>query len=249
MAEIEDDSRLVQFWLQQQQRERRTFSRRDRVLGAVRRLARAQDRILNLGCGVGAYSYYLSQELAGARIVSLDISHNCLKLGIERYDITTPVMANALYIPFSDKTFDIVVFSEVIEHIVEQEQLLGEIGRVTADGGHLVLTTSPIKSDLLYSVVQLLKRWHLFGLHLEQEHVAVQHPADIRRRLEGCGFSLLQVSYWNVLHLRSMNFLMNIPLLGTLIERVDDRLGFLSRLCTDFACIARKEGGVDAAGG
>ena len=245
MQETGDDSQLVQFWLQQHQRERRTFSRRERVLRAVRKLTQGDAYILNLGCGVGAYSFHLEREFGIAKIVSLDISSNCLLTGKQHYDISLPVRADALFIPFRDKSFDIVILSEVIEHIVEQGQLQNEISRVTKDNGYLVLTTSPLKSDILFSVVRKIKEKQLFGFHEEKEHVAVQHPSDIRRRLEGCGFNMLEEGYWNLLHLRSIQSLLSIPILGTLIERIDDRLGFLSCLCTDFICIAEKRRDAD----
>lgn len=249
MKEIKDDSQLVQFWLYQHQRERRTFSRRERVLHAVRTITRGNDCILNLGCGVGAYSFLLEQEFGDARIVSLDISRNCLRTGKQHFDISLPVRADALYIPFRDKSFDVVILSEVIEHIIEQSQLIKEISRVTKDGGYLVLTTSPLKSDIFYSLVRKIKEKKLFGFHEEKEHVAVQHPSDIRGRLEECSFNVLEEGYWNLFHLRSIQTLLSIPLLGTLIERVDDKLGFPSRLCTDYICIAAKGRRTDCSSG
>jgi ubiquinone/menaquinone biosynthesis C-methylase UbiE len=204
---------------------------------------------LNLGCGVGAYSFLLEQEFSDARIVSLDISNNCLNIGRQHYNISLPVRADALYVPFKAASFDIVILSEVIEHIVEQSQLVNEVSRVIKGGGYLVLTTSPLKSDIFYSAVQKMKKKKFFGLHEEKEHVAVQHPSDIRRRLEERNFNILEEGYWNLLHLRSIQSLLSIPLIGTLIELADDRLGFLSRLCTDFICVAKKERSRTCGGG
>jgi len=241
MAETLDD-----FWLENLERnlsDKRYQRRRDIVLRYVGRLIRADDYILNLGCGIGALSHFISQQFTDTKPVSLDMSSNSLQVGKEYYKLNLPVKADAIHLPFRDGTFEIVLMTEVIEHISEQEQLLSEANRVLKDGGYLIVTTSPIKSDLLYSLAYWVKGKELFGFskrRVAKEHVAEQHPKQLKRNLERFGFEILSVKYWNVLHLLSIPQIMNIPGLSTFILAADNKLGFLSRLCTDIACVAKK---------
>jgi len=241
MAQIEDD-----FWLENLERnlrDKRYRRRRDIVLRYLTRLVVADDYILNLGCGIGAFSHFITQEFSDARPVSLDMSSNSLHVGKEYYSLSLPVKADALHLPFGDGTFDIVLMMEIIEHIEEQQQFLSEANRVTKDGGFLIITTSPIKSDVFYSMAYWIKGKELFGFskrRAAREHVAEQHPRELQKNLETCGFEMFSVKYWNVLHLLSIPQLMSIPVISDLILKVDNRLGFLSRLCTDIACVARK---------
>lgn len=241
MAQVEDD-----FWLENLERnlrDKRYRRRRDIVLRHLRKLGVADDYILNLGCGIGAISHFITQEFADARPVSLDMSSNSLNVGKKHYNLSLPVKADALHLPFEDGTFNVVLMMEIIEHIKEQEQFLGEANRVTKDGGFLILTTSPIKSDIFYSLAYWVKGKELFGFskrRAAREHVAEQHPRELKRNLEGVGFEILSIKYWNVLHLLSIPQLMNIPVLSNLILAVDNRLGILYRLCTDIVCVAKK---------
>uniref|UniRef100_E6Q525 Methyltransferase type 11 domain-containing protein n=1 Tax=mine drainage metagenome TaxID=410659 RepID=E6Q525_9ZZZZ len=44
-------------------------------------------------------------------------------------------------LPFDDACFDVAIFGEVIEHLVDPDAALQEISRVLRPGGYLVLTT------------------------------------------------------------------------------------------------------------
>ena len=49
-------------------------------------------------------------------------------------------------LPFADETFDLVIFSEVIEHLTFPQIMTAEIARILGPGGALVLTTPNIFS-------------------------------------------------------------------------------------------------------
>lgn len=104
--------------------------------------ARARGDVLDLGCGYGYGSELLSRK-AGS-VTGLDyhapaIEHNRSRhtapnLRFVEHDANTPL-------PFPDSSFDLVVSSEVIEHIDRRRELLGEIVRVGRPGGYLILKT------------------------------------------------------------------------------------------------------------
>ena len=50
-------------------------------------------------------------------------------------------VASAYELPFQDKSFDIVVCCEVIEHVQNPEKLIGEAHRVLKPSGKFILTT------------------------------------------------------------------------------------------------------------
>jgi ubiquinone/menaquinone biosynthesis C-methylase UbiE len=51
------------------------------------------------------------------------------------------IAADVQQIPFADESFDYVVSSEVIEHVIEPEKAIHEMCRVLKRGGYLALTT------------------------------------------------------------------------------------------------------------
>lgn len=108
-------------------------------------------RVLDAACGEG----YGSALLAGVarEVVGVDVDAASIEHASARYAVQTNLefrRADATRLPFADASFDLVVSFETLEHLAEQERLLGEFSRVLAPGGVLVLS-SPDKrtySDL-----------------------------------------------------------------------------------------------------
>lgn len=92
-----------------------------------------QKFLLDLGCGKKPF-----QNLYGAfaqRAVGIDVPHTLH--GLQQID----VQAAGTALPFQAESFDVVLCTEVMEHIAEPKLLVQEIHRVLKQGGHLILTT------------------------------------------------------------------------------------------------------------
>lgn len=89
-------------------------------------------RLLEVGCGTGWFSKQAKER--GADVVSLDIGHKLIQKTLERIPVH-PIVADALYLPFKNDIFDIVLSSDVIEHTFEPKRAVGEMSRVLKRGG------------------------------------------------------------------------------------------------------------------
>jgi SAM-dependent methyltransferase len=101
------------------------------------RLARNR-RVLDLGCGAG----YGSRLLAASAqwVVSLDSAAEALELaggGARMHR----VRAGAAALPLAEDSFDLVVAFEVIEHLTDWREMLGEVRRVLAPRGQFLVST------------------------------------------------------------------------------------------------------------
>ncbi|MDQ4144855.1 MAG: class I SAM-dependent methyltransferase [Actinomycetota bacterium] len=106
--------------------------------------------LLDIGCGAGRHSFEALRR--GYRVVSVDLNADVLKEVAAMAAAMTEVgeaprsasshcvNASALELPFEEASFDVVIASEVLEHIIQDEVALGEIARVTKPGGDIVTT-------------------------------------------------------------------------------------------------------------
>jgi SAM-dependent methyltransferase len=105
--------------------------------------ARIHGRVLDNGCGVGAYLLRLAQETTSAYGLEFDMER---ALEAAR-DLKTIVRGAGEHLPYPSDTFDLVLSHEVLEHVQDDRAALEEIVRVLrkpgADsseiGGRLIL--------------------------------------------------------------------------------------------------------------
>src|SRR5678815_2653161 len=88
-------------------------------------LKHAGQKILDLGCGYGAYSLALLKE--GRWCVGCDINLQYLQVAVAS---GLPAVAALGPLPFPDKSFDTVLLLEVVEHVPEIHDVLKEAFRV-----------------------------------------------------------------------------------------------------------------------
>ncbi|MGV9194360.1 class I SAM-dependent methyltransferase [Microbacterium sp. MC2] len=101
---------------------------------------RPGQRILDLAAGTGASSVALARS--GADVVAADFSPGMIAEGRRRHgDIANLdfVEADAMALPFGDDEFDTVTISFGLRNVKEPRVALGEMLRVTAPGGKLVI--------------------------------------------------------------------------------------------------------------
>ena len=72
--------------------------------------------------------------------VALDISLLGLRHTYSRFPQAQCVAADAQLLPFADQCFDLVLCSEVLEHLAKPEYAVDEFARVLRPGGKLVVT-------------------------------------------------------------------------------------------------------------
>ena len=100
-------------------------------------------RILDVGCGLG----YLTEKIGeGFFCTGLDLDFNSLKNNRLR-GLKNMLKADASNIPFPDKTFDVIICSEVLEHLPPEidKRVLKEMARILRPGGIILLSVPSLE--------------------------------------------------------------------------------------------------------
>lgn len=115
-----------------------------RILATIQQIndATKQLKVLDVGC----YPYHLPHalELMGHEIHGISSTHEPIKhKNVKVINIETDRF------PWKDNFFDLVIFTEVLEHLPQSPLLaLKEMYRVTKPGGHLLVTTPNITRSI-----------------------------------------------------------------------------------------------------
>jgi SAM-dependent methyltransferase len=164
---------------------------------------RAGARVLDLGCGEGRHVHALRAR-DGVQVVGLDADAASLaKAGEALHSLpdggggTGWVRGDAYRLPFGPGVFDVVVCSEVLEHLADVDGALLEMSRVLAPGGRLAVSVPRAWPERIC--------WALApgrGGYADQPggHVRIFEARDLSRSIERRRFRLTGRHHAHALH-------------------------------------------------
>jgi demethylmenaquinone methyltransferase / 2-methoxy-6-polyprenyl-1,4-benzoquinol methylase len=95
-------------------------------------------RVLDLATGSGDLALAIARKLPEAKITGADFSPEMLAVAREK-GLTNTVVADALQLPFAGASFDVVTVAFGLRNMVDWGAALGEMARVLASGGHVLV--------------------------------------------------------------------------------------------------------------
>ncbi|NGN68843.1 class I SAM-dependent methyltransferase [Streptomyces sp. A7024] len=171
--------------------------------------------IADVGCGDGTAAAVAARVLdaqrpGAQRIVAVDWSHDALRRAAEaaknapKGTPVTVVRGELTALPLATGSADAVLFSEVIEHLVDPDAALDELRRVLKPGGHLMLSTPNLaawynRALLLTGTQPVFSEVSLRGIHGRPGKQVVGHlrlytARALRGFLEAAGFEHISLS-------------------------------------------------------
>ena len=175
---------------------------------------------------IGSFDGTISRKIEnnGNRVFAVDVSLAALKNAKKKISNVVQVSPSSEY-PFRDKTFDIIFFGEVLEHIMDTDSILAELRRMLKDDGYLIVTTPNVASlsrrlMLLMGISPFLE----FSLDPQRSVPGIGH---IRYFTKGTLWELLKANGFKVVDFTSdvVNFYKGGNVCSVLIARLFPTLG------------------------
>jgi SAM-dependent methyltransferase len=142
-------------------------------------------RVLDAGCG--------STQLLNRFPQTVGMDYGLRKLRFMRRPGRRLVNGSTFALPFRTEAFDVVISSQVIEHLPDDPRILSELIRCVAPGGALVLGTVDYGSWQWPLIEYLYGLFKPTGYALE--HITHYTTASLVRRLTTLGLTIEQVRY------------------------------------------------------
>jgi SAM-dependent methyltransferase len=142
-------------------------------------------RVLDVGCGAGPGLRYFAAR--GAQAFGVDLVHYPL-VETQRFVPAARLAQGDVgrNLPFADESFDMLLLSELIEHIADERPLLAECRRVLRRGGALVIAT-PNLWDIRRALGPITGR--VWTGDTDPTHCNLFTPARLGSALREAGFT------------------------------------------------------------
>ena len=157
-------------------------------------------RVLDAGCGRGRHA--IAAKAAGAAdVVGLDLCANDVaharddaKEFFKDSPNPTFIAGDIMRLPFPDNAFDLVICSEVLEHLPDFRGALQELARVCAPGGRFAISVPRYWPERIC--------WTLSAKYAAEPggHVRIFREDRLRREVARAGFSFQRRHWAHALH-------------------------------------------------
>jgi 2-polyprenyl-6-hydroxyphenyl methylase/3-demethylubiquinone-9 3-methyltransferase len=153
--------------------------------------AGAGDRVLDLGCGDGAFAAQLTA--AGAQVTAVDVAAEALRRAALRAPAARLLrVEEGAPLPLEEDAFDVVWLGETLEHVADVTGLLAEVRRVLRWGGTLLVTT-PNQARAAIALEALAGRPLERRLDPRADHLRFFTARTLREVLGAAGFAQIDV--------------------------------------------------------
>lgn len=137
-------------------------------------------RVLEIGAG-GGFALAAMQRMGFRWLLGLDLTATSLAAARQRVPGARLLAADAERLPLRDQSVDVVLSSDVVEHLPDLDAHLAEVARVLRPGGHYLIKTPSRRPAETYYRLRGLYDYHFW-------HPSMCTPRELAALLARHGF-------------------------------------------------------------
>ncbi len=156
-------------------------------------------RVLDAGCGRGDFTFYLAKKFPDWQVTGIELVEEKYKDALiikDKLGLTNAEVLNINLLELDrENEFDLIISSDVLEHIQDDDLVFSNFQRALKKGGHIVLTTPSIP-----------QRKHLWLVKRREEKIGFDpsdyghvrdgySKEDYRSKLKPLGFKEIDPKY------------------------------------------------------
>lgn len=163
----------------------------------------AHHLLLDLGCGEGRHAHAAAWHSLAPRVFAVDINERDVHTARTRFQEWPQephdkecffCVADGFALPFSTHSFDVIICSEVLEHVDDYPSMLNEMHRLLKPGGRLAVSVPRAWPETLC--------WRLSSAYHEVEggHIRIFNASKLRHTITSHGFAFVDRHWAHALH-------------------------------------------------
>ncbi len=158
-------------------------------------LANKKGRLLDIGCADGTTTSQIKKLRPDLSVIGIDLYKPAINFANKNNTNIKFIVADAHKLPFKKNHFDVVTTIEVLEHMHDSNQVIGEIHRTLKPDGTLIIVQDT--DSLLFKAV-----WWFWtkskGSVWKNSHISCMRPNELIRLVKKNGFKIKSTKLVNL---------------------------------------------------
>jgi ubiquinone/menaquinone biosynthesis C-methylase UbiE len=147
----------------------------------------ADDTVVDVGCGDGALIHFCAR--LGAEVIFIDRDEAALAKTTAKIEASgarahRAIQSDCNPIPLEDNSGDLVICTEVLEHVPDPQVFLQELIRVTRPGGQLLITVPDSRSEQFVAATAPPQYF------MEPNHIRIFTAEQFRELVKSAGLEI-----------------------------------------------------------
>jgi len=150
-------------------------------------------KVLDVGCGAGNFGQYL-KKVTPAEVVGIEINEEAARIARQNLDRVICADVEKGLFDFEEGYFDIIIFADVLEHLIDPWAVLKKMRKYLRAGGYILVSVPNIRyyRILLNIIFKGEFKYTDFGI-LDAAHLRFFTFKMLRIYLQDAGFRIVKV--------------------------------------------------------